>query len=102
MDIERKQYEQEKESEIEVFRKKISRLAQTEEDPHLAGIDVNDLTEEDMITFGRYENGVLNIEDVQRQEKVLAGLAETKEVQASIKLLSYLCAKLETRAWDQR
>lgn len=102
MDIERTQFEKEKEPEIDIFRRKISRLAQIEKGHHLADIDVDDLTEEDMIMFRRYENGKLNVEDVQRQEKVLAGLAETKEVQASIKVLSYLRAKLETRAWDQR
>ena len=90
MDIERTQFEKEKEPEIEIFRKKISRLAQTEEDPHLADIDVNELTEEDMAMFRRYENGELNIDEIQRQENV------------STKLRSYLRAKLETRAWDQR
>ena len=90
MDIERTQFEKEKEPEIDIFRKKISRLAQTEEDPHLADIDVNELTEEDMAMFRRYENGELNIDEIQSQENV------------STKLRSYLRAKLEARAWDQR
>lgn len=78
-------------SQIRDFRVYIKNLATQRKDPDLQAINTEDLSEEDMIFFQHFQAGTFHIEDIERQERVLANL---KEADSARKLLAYMKKRL--------
>ncbi|OGI80383.1 hypothetical protein A3D43_02295 [Candidatus Nomurabacteria bacterium RIFCSPHIGHO2_02_FULL_41_52] len=78
-------------SRLRTFRAYFRDFAIKENDPMLLSLNFEELTEEDMVFFQRFQMGMFHINDVERQEQVLANL---KEADTARKLLSYMRKKL--------
>ena len=78
-------------SRLRTFRAYLRDFAIKENDPMLLSLNFEELTEEDMVFFQRFQMGMFHINDVERQEQVLANL---KEADTARKLLSYMRKKL--------
>jgi len=77
------------------FKNKIRELAQSSQDTILLSINIEELNENDIVFFRKFEGGRLTLEDIARQERVLVNL---EEAEAAKKLLAYMRNKLEANS----
>lgn len=85
-------------------REYVRKLAMQTQDPDLNAINVNELSEEDVVFLRRFILDELTLEEIERQEIFLAGMREgntplkegtpLKEADTSLRLLAYMRKKL--------
>lgn len=76
---------------LQDFRRYLCNFAERENEPDLRVLNFDDITEEDMVFFQRFQMGMFHLNDIERQERVLENMPEAE---TSRKLLAYMRKKL--------
>src|SRR5438045_3874632 len=77
---------------LQNFRVYLKKMAEKENDQELLALNFDNILEEDLVLFQRFRMGLLDRDEIERHERILAPLGD--EVDTSKKLLAYMRKKL--------